>query len=247
MSFDNFESNMMVIASGNGSEKETNEITMKEIGDRLEKGEWLWSPYLVDKIKTASEGRKVVVVDVDGILRSNLSEDDENPEAENVLKKLKEKGYMVVIWTSANRKWLKEKSQKFVDLADFAIANENYSDRERFGEDKKQLRDLIRDYGSYSEEERSVNIRETRQRKWAELLFDKAVLLEDGGIFGKQGSRSEIRGHRVNVLVNDRQRSNYFAHIDLASFSGKMSEWEKNNCLGEWVADTVDKIFGDVE
>lgn len=244
MGFDKFESNYVEINSGSGSEEETNEAAIKEVGERLKKGEWLWHPYMVDKIKTISEGRKVVVVDVDGVLRSSrTSEDDENPIAEKVLNDLKDKGYLVVIWTSSSREWLEDKSQKFVDMADFAISNENYDRMSRSGSEVNLLRNLIKDYENYSEEERREYLRYSDSSKRVELLFDNAVLLQDGDPLGRFANRTDMDGHEVNVHVDDKNRNHYFAQINLASFSGKMSDWESKRVLGEWVVDSVDKML----
>lgn len=174
-------------------EKPTKEedLSFLNVKERLGAGEWLWQKNVVEEIRKSTVDRRVVVFDLDGVLRSNLATEEIHPEAENVLTWLKDQGFYVVIWTSATRETLSDEAIiPIVDMADLSITRENY----RVNQSNKGVEN--RDEGEMEEWKNSVDTAtwidaEQRQRidakgrgmKQPELLFKNVVLVEDGGIY----------------------------------------------------------------
>lgn len=167
-------------------------ITGEEVRERLTNGEWLWQKEIVDRIREDTKDRMVVVLDVDGTLRSNLTPSDIQPNAEKIVSWLKDQGFYVVVWTAAVRETLNDNSRMrlIAEKADLVISRENYRIKEsnrgvenRGPEDMQEWADSIGTATWISVEQKKKIDKTGKTFKQPLLLFKNSLLIEDGGIY----------------------------------------------------------------
>ena len=70
----------------------------------LRPNDLIYEPAVLARIRTWAEGKRILVVDYNGVIGGDGEEGDIiNPQAQESLVKLRDLGYTLVLWTSAMR------------------------------------------------------------------------------------------------------------------------------------------------
>jgi hypothetical protein len=174
------------------------ENPLKEIKERIDKGDFLYEPSLLTDIRSYYANKKVVVLDIDGILRGEeLSGFSKNDDAEEGLKSFKEKGYSIIFWSFGTKNAVKGLDRQgkstnipsvegLVAYGDFTITGENYSQSywkdPNEASNKKDFENAV-DTANWLHDADvdKTFLKGDTNAKHPELLFPNCCMLDDGG------------------------------------------------------------------
>ncbi len=157
--------------------------------DKMLAGKRICDPAVLKDIRNYFQDKKVIVIDLDGVLAGKNRE--ANTDGMKAVKELKSLGYSLVLWTSSNEQ--KHQNIKFLEdnevleCFDLAISAENYSlikdndPWQELDEDKeKEFFDAVDSAEWLSDEEKEILKSNNRyELKFSPVLFKECLVIDD--------------------------------------------------------------------
>ena len=140
---------------------------------------FLYAPERLAEVRRMLNGQKELFIDVNGVLCTTGQPITVNPDANRTLQALKDRGYYLVLWTSASKELITKIKKQGIDVSVFSlcIASEDY---ERVsGSAKNAFRKAVANTPWISEAAREVMLTGEDSLKTPGMLTNRFILIED--------------------------------------------------------------------
>ena len=167
----------------------------REVGERIELDDaYIYEPETLDLLHRRFGGKRVLVVDANGVICDNPPEGARlrfNPKAKKALRTLRARGYELVLWTTA-KKGMEEPLRRggFLDLFNLAIFREHFAHDPLYSLSiaNQDIRQRVESFfrkavesASWLTQEEKDDVLSERQSlvKTPEVLFREAGVIDD--------------------------------------------------------------------